>query len=239
MDSKFLEDIGLTKTEAKIYLTVLDLGSALAGTISQKSGIHRRSVYDALERLIEKGLISFITKNNRKWFEAVEPKRLLQIADEKMQNLKQIIPELELKHGEAKEKQEAIFFKGKLALKSVFDDQIAEKKTIYVVGAFVGASDVIQYYFTHYDKKRKANRIFIKMIFPEDSRDSPMLKNVPLSEIRFLPQKYMSPVGTNVYGDKVAIVVWAEEPVAILIKNSAIADAYKRYFNFMWERAKK
>jgi sugar-specific transcriptional regulator TrmB len=239
MDTQFLEDIGLTKTEAKVYLTTLDLGSALAGAISQKSGIHRRSVYDALERLIEKGLVSFITKNNRKLFEAAEPKRLLQIADERMQNLKGVVPHLELRHGAAKEKQEAVFFKGKPALKTVFDDQIAEKKTIYVVGASAEASDILQYYFTHYDKKRKSKRIPIKMIFPEDSRKSKMLKNVPLSEIKFLPQKYISPVGTNIYGDRVAIVVWTDEPAAILIKNKAIADAYRKYFNFMWERAKK
>lgn len=239
MNTQFLEEIGLTKTEARIYLAVLDLGSALAGTVSQKSGIHRRSVYDALERLIEKGLVSFITKNNRKWFEAVEPQRLMQIADEKMRNLKQIIPELELMHSQAKERQEAVFFKGKQALKTVFDDQIKEKKTIYVVGASAEASEIIQFYFVHYDKKRKANNIHIKMIFPENSRNSKMLKSVPLSEIRFLPGRYVQPVGTNIYGDKVAIVVWAEEPMAILIKNKDVAEAYRRNFNFMWERAKK
>jgi sugar-specific transcriptional regulator TrmB len=239
METAFLEEIGLTKTEARIYLTVLDLGSALAGTISQKSGIHRRSVYDALERLIEKGLVSFITRNNRKWFEAVEPGRLIQIADEKRDNLKQILPELELKYSESKEKQEAMFFKGKQGLKSVFDDQINEKKTIYVLGAYEGASDVIQYYFMHYDKKRKSARIPIKMIFPEFSRGAKMLMEVPLSEIRFLPEKYITPVGINIYGDKVATIVWADEPLAILINNKQIAEAYKKYFSFMWERAKK
>lgn len=239
MDTQFLEDIGLTKTEAKIYLTTLDLGSALAGTISQKSGIHRRSVYDALERLIEKGLVSFVTKNNRKWFEASEPKRLLEIAGEKMRNLNQLIPILNERFGAAKEKQETVFFKGKQALKNVFDDQISVGRTIYVIGASVEASEIVKYYFTHYDKKRKSKKIPVKMIFPESSRKSPSLKKVPLSEIRFLPDKYVSPVGTNVYGDKVAIVVWADEPVAILIKNKAVADAYKRHFNFMWERSEK
>lgn len=239
MNTQFLEEIGLTKTEAKIYLTVLDLGSALAGTISQKSEIHRRSVYDALERLIEKGLVSFITKNNRKWFNAVEPSRLLQIANERVHNISQIIPELELKFGMAKEKQDAMFFKGKLGLKSVFDDQIKEKKTVYVIGASEAAPDIVQFYFTHYDKKRKANKINVKMIYPGNAKGSKMLKNVPLSEIRFLEEKYVSPVGTNIYGDKVAIVVWTEEPIAILIQNKTIAEAYKRHFNFMWERAKK
>jgi len=239
MDTAFLEDIGLTKTEAKIYLAVLDQGSALAGTVSQKSGIHRRSVYDALERLIEKGLISFIIRNNRKWFEAVEPSRLLQIAEQKKANIKQVLPELELKFNSSQEKQEAVFFKGKQGLKSVFDDQIQEKRTIYVMGAYEGASEVIQFYFMHYDKKRKAARIPVKMIFPEASRSSKMIKNIPLSEIRFLPEKYMNPVGINVYGEKVATIVWADEPLAILINNNQVAEAYKKYFNFMWERAKK
>ncbi len=239
MNTKFLEDIGLTKTEAKVFLTILEEGSALAGTISQKSGIHRRSVYDAIERLIEKGVVSFISKNNRKWFEAVEPRKLVQIADERMQNLKQVIPELELKFNTSKEKQEAVFFKGKLALRRVFDDQITEKRTIYVMGAFTEAQDMLQYYFQHYDRKRKSGRIPIKMIFPDTARGNPMLKTVPLSEIRFLPSKYLSPVGTNIYGDKVAIITWTEEPVAILIRNKSISDSYKKYFNFMWERAKK
>lgn len=239
MDTQFLEDIGLTKTESKIYLTILEQGSALAGAISQKSGIHRRSVYDAIERLIEKGLVSFITKNNRKWFESVNPNRLLQIADQRTKNLKEILPQLELMSSQAKVKQEACFFKGKQALKTIFDDQIKEKKTIYVIGAFEGASEIIQFYFMHYDAKRKAAKIPIKMIFPEHSRKSSMLKSVPLSEIKFLPEKYMTPVGINIYGDKVVTIVWADEPRAILIKNEEIAQAYKKQFNFMWERAKK
>ena len=59
-----LEKAGLTKIESKVYLSLLDLGPSLAGQISKHSGIHRRSVYDALDRLAEKGLISYIVKNN-------------------------------------------------------------------------------------------------------------------------------------------------------------------------------
>src|SRR3989344_5601969 len=98
MNETFLEDAGLTKTEAKIYLALLELGPSLAGEITKKSGIHRRSVYDAIERLIEKGLVSYMKTNNRKYFEAVKPDRLLDILREKEENIKSIIPELELKY---------------------------------------------------------------------------------------------------------------------------------------------
>ena len=53
------EQLGLTKSESKIYLTLLDYGSMLAGKVAEKAGIHRRNVYDALHRLIEKGLVSY------------------------------------------------------------------------------------------------------------------------------------------------------------------------------------
>ena len=70
MREEILEEFGLTKNEVKIYLTLLKMGRALAGEITEKSGIHRRNVYDSIERLMKKGLVSFIIQNNRKYFRA-------------------------------------------------------------------------------------------------------------------------------------------------------------------------
>ena len=239
MDLSLLEEVGLTKTEAKIYSTLLDSGSALAGAIAQKAGIHRRSVYDALERLIEKGLVSFITRNNRKWFEAASPNHLLHILDEKRDNIKDIIPEMEAKLKMAKELQETTFFKGKQALKTVFDDQIDTGKDIWVIGASVSAYGTVKYYFPHYDKRRVEKKIRARIIFDESARKEKYLGKVPLSEIRFLPKKYNNPIAINIYGDKVAIVMWTDEPAAILIRNREVADGYRKYFDLMWSIAKR
>ena len=46
--TKILQTLGLTSTETKVYLTLLELGKALAGTIADKAQIHRRNAYDAL-----------------------------------------------------------------------------------------------------------------------------------------------------------------------------------------------
>ena len=61
------------------------------------------------------------------------------------------------------------------------------------------------------------------------------MKNIPLAEIKYLPEKYASPVAVNIYKDKTAIIVWAKEPIAILIKNREISEAYKTYFELMWK----
>ena len=57
-----LQKLGIAGNEAKIYLILLRSGVSSAGDITKKSGIHRSNVYDALERLKEKGLINFVMK---------------------------------------------------------------------------------------------------------------------------------------------------------------------------------
>jgi len=59
---KALEQFGLNKKQAKVYLAVLELGSATVNIISNKSGIARSSCYDILNSLIKKGIASSFKK---------------------------------------------------------------------------------------------------------------------------------------------------------------------------------
>src|SRR3989338_10263479 len=77
-----LEQVGLTGNETKVYLALLDLGSALAGEITKKCGVNRTNVYDALDRLMEKGLASFVIQANRKYFEATPAERIIDHLEE-------------------------------------------------------------------------------------------------------------------------------------------------------------
>jgi len=234
MEEKLLEKLGLTGTEAKIYLALLGLGQSLAGSIAAKSKVHRRNVYDALERLIEKGLVNYVFSNNRRYFSPVNPKRLLEITREKESIAQQIMPELELAFKSRKKDEEAVFFKGKQGLKAVFDDQINEKKEILIIGAFPNADKIVKYYFPKYDKERAKKKINIKAIFSKK-----IASKIILAEIKYLPEHYNTNTAINIYGNKVAIILWAQEPFAILFNNKDIADSYRNYFKLMWNTAKK
>ena len=59
------------------------------------------------------------------------------------------------------------------------------------------------------------------------------------SEHRYAPNIAESPAVTNIYGNKIAIIIWTDEPEGIIIENEAAAKAYKSYFDFMWKNAKK
>jgi len=227
-----LKQAGLTESESKIYLALLDLGPSMAGAIARKSGLHRRTVYDTTEMLIKKGLIGYIIQNNRRFFKASPPERILEILKEKQNNLAPIIKTLQEKYSKTKEKEETNFYKGHEGLKSVFEEQLNEKE-ILILGANKDASQILQYYFKWYNKKRVSKKIKTRII--AQTRDFTKLKN---AQMKYLPEKYSNPVAINIYGDKTAIILWAKKPMAIVIKNKDITEGYKKYFELMWKIAK-
>jgi len=230
-----IEEAGLTRTEALVYKALIELGPSLAGQTARRTGLHRRSVYDATERLIKKGLIGYIVKNNRRYFEAVNPGRLLEIIEEKKAKLMLVLPDLEEQFLAKKEKQETNFYKGKSGLKSVFEDQLAEKKEILIIGSSTEFAEVLPFYFKWYDERRKKEKIRARIIFSNRKNKA----RIPLSEVRFLPEKYSNPVSINIYSDKIALILWSrEEPLAILIKNKEISRGYRKYFELLWKIAK-
>src|SRR3989338_10355313 len=106
MDLAKLEELGLTHNEARTYTALLEIGETTTGAIVKKTGLHRVLIYDALERLIKKGLASFVIKENRKYFQATDPNRLLDFLKEKEEIAKSLLPELSLKREQAKTKQQ-------------------------------------------------------------------------------------------------------------------------------------
>jgi sugar-specific transcriptional regulator TrmB len=70
MESIELTKLGLTEGEAKVYLALLKLGSSTVGPIVKKSKVAYSNIYEVLERLISKGLVSFIKKEKTKYFQA-------------------------------------------------------------------------------------------------------------------------------------------------------------------------
>ncbi len=45
-------------------------------------------------------------------------------------------------------------------------------------------------------------------------------------------------ITTNIYADKVALILWTDVPEAVIIKNKAAYEAYKSYFEVLWASAK-
>ena len=77
MDAVDLERIGLNRNEAKVYLALIIRGQATASELVKAIGVHRNIVYDNLEKLIEKGLVSFIVDGAKRKFIAQDPAAII------------------------------------------------------------------------------------------------------------------------------------------------------------------
>ena len=231
-----LVHIGLTKTESKIYLMLIDISRAQAGVLSRKTGIHRRSIYDALDRLIEEGLVSYIVENGKRFYIPEDPKRVQQIIDQQKSEIDNILPALHQKFFEQKDKQETLFYRGREGVKGIFEDQIRDGNDVYIIGASHHIHNHLKYYLPHYTNKRKKDKIKIHAIYAGDKHQ----EAIPFANVRYLPKSFQTLVSTNIYGDKAAIILWLpHDPVAILIKQPDIAKTFRKYFDVLWKIAKK
>ena len=244
MDTTLLEELGLTKNEIKVYLALLELGSTAAGPLIKKVGMHRAAVYDIIDLLTGKGLVSYVIKANRKYFEAQDPDRLLEYLESKKQDLidkeeklKQFLPELQLKRKLSKEEQEGTIYKSKKGLKSIFEDILKEGKPWFVFGATGKFRELFHAYFIHFHERRTKSKIPLKIIFKEVVRKQKREEELKLCQIKYLPKSYLSPSTTYIYGDKVAIINWSSDPIAFLMRSKQVADSYRSFFDILWKTA--
>ncbi len=234
-----LNEFGLSNTEAKVYLALIELGRSQAGAITKTSNVNRTNVYDALERLIEKGLVSYVAENNIRFFEAASPERLKEIIDEKQAKLGNIIKDLKKRYAAGKKDEDATVFRDKKGIKSIFEDVLKEKQELLVYGAESKFKGMFPFYQKHWNDERARLGIRVKMIYNEKVRAEKKKEHLKLIKMKFLPKNYDFPSMVMIYADKVVTVVWTEVPFAFLIKSKEAVKSNINFFKLLWKTAKE
>ncbi len=241
MDTTKLEEIGLTKNQSMVYLSLLKLGSTTAQKIIQESNLHSSRVYESLEKLQKMGLVSFVVKDFKKYFQAAKPKRLTSYLDEKKEIVNQIIPELEKLEGMKKEEINAFIYKGKEGIKTIHSEMLKEGKDVYVLGAKGKVFSELPYFMPNFEKERIKRKIKFILIYSKKEikkYEAQVVKRQFFSG-RYLPSGFESNAVVNIFGNKVAIVLWKEEhPTGFMIENKDVADSFKKWFRFIYQQLK-
>ena len=109
-----LTRIGLTKSEEKVYLSLIKLGKASASLISRESGVSYGKIYTVLDSLERKGLVQIVPEKTKK-FIASDPKVIIKKIKEEKQELNRLESEVkELKRiYELREKEIVRMVRGK------------------------------------------------------------------------------------------------------------------------------
>lgn len=243
-----LKKLGLKDNEIKIYLTLLEVGSTTVGPLAKKVEMYRTYIYDILKKLIEIGLVHYVIEANRRYYEATEPERLLKIIKEKEENLmkekeviSEILPKLESIRRIDKEKQEAFIYRGKRGIKTILEDQLKQKKEVLVLGAQGNFRKTFEYYWEQWNKRREKLKIPIKVIYNGSLKKEKLkqkeILQAKLATIKFLTKDFDFPSTINMWHNKVATILWTEQPFAFVIESKEIAKSYRNFFELLWKLA--
>ncbi|MFH1839988.1 MAG: helix-turn-helix domain-containing protein [Nanoarchaeota archaeon] len=253
MYEDILKKAGLTAGETKTYNALLELGSSSLNGIQEKTGLERRYIYDILNKLIEKGLVSYITEKGKKTFRLTHPNKLLSYIGEQKNKLSDIenqindvLSDIIKKYNTPKIEISAEVYRGKEGIKAIGEELLTHKNN-YFIGGNGAVQKYLPYYWKHYNKRRIKNKVMwhdlaIEGTLMEDFGDLKKAKNklkqMEYYKYRILPKELDSPHIITIFGDKVALTLWSENPFTFVVKNKLIAESYLKYFKFLWKMAK-
>ena len=241
-----LEELGFTKGEAKVYLALLELGSTTLGPIVKSSGISRSKVYDILERLAQKGVVSKIQKKEGLTFQALPPEALLgylatkkKVLEQEEKRLKAALPLLQKLA--PKPKVEVMVYEGFDGFKALIDRATSEleKGDVYEAMGISKTTEAMRYYAKRIHEIQTKKRYIVRSIFDELGAFKIAERITPLHEIRILPPGWHTPALFTAYKDTATIQFGkGENIVCIAVRNEDIATSFKTAFKAMWKISK-
>jgi hypothetical protein len=130
-------------------------------------------------------------------------------------------------------------YQGYKGIKTVMQDILHtcdNKTTHYVLGSEGYFGERMPYYAPLFRKLKEEKGIKTKIIMRNKREQD---KKTKLSEYATIPSSVVSPIGINIYANKVAILIWDENPKAILIESENVAKTLEDYSAFIWGHAKR
>lgn len=241
MNKSVLKNLGLSENETSIYLILLKTGSAPVSKIAEKAGMYRPYVYDTLNRLLEKSLVSFVVEDKKKFFSASHPEKLLDLLNEKKSDLEEVLPYLISLTEKNKDEPNVKLIRGKEVVvtiqKIVFSELEKRGGENLVMG--VDDSKYLEYapiYLKKFISLLERNKFKERVISSEDSK---VYVGGKTSEYRFVPKQFFNPTATHIVGNLVCIIIWSVPLLGIIIESKDVADSYRKNFNILWKTAKK
>ncbi|MBP7708136.1 hypothetical protein KA107_00490 [Candidatus Pacearchaeota archaeon] len=243
-----LREIGLTEYETKIYLALLEIGESTSGIIMNRANVNSGRIYQILDSLKEKGLISEVTKNKVKYFSPTDPKKLIAYLEEKEETIQKqkeevdlAIPQILSKVASRDKEAKIEIYTGFEGQRTAFIKEIAKYKKgaeLTVLGVKESnfyPKKIMDFFEYNVYPKRLQNKVSVKKI---NDLEFKKLKIKPEkgAKIRYLA--YPATTAVNTCEDLTIISIYSGEILTICIESQDVAKAFRTQFDALWEIAK-
>jgi len=244
------DKLGLKREHSDVYLALLEGGLMPAGNLAKRLNIPRSTLYGLLDELAHGGLVLQNEKGNVKLWQAVDPEKIKNILNDKINALEKTRGSFDEILADLKKSQKTDFvspkynyFEGKeemrIMLKDVllYDDLETElywpvKDMIKVLG---------EDFLFEFNKKRVRNGIGIRVIWPQE-KTSDVEKNIFLApgrevlrEVRLAPAGIDFSMGYWAYGSKVMFMSSRAENFGFIVESKELRQLLKTQFEILWK----
>lgn len=239
-----LKSLGLSESEAAIYIASLEMGPASVQDLAKKAHVSRVTTYAVIETLTSRSLMSSVEKGKKRLFSAESPERLVSVVQTRVKEMEATLHEVqdslhELKLMQRGEKPIVRMFEGEEAIKAIYEDIIETRPAdayefgnLDEVRKFV-PSDVVMKQVQAGLKRAKRQSLYIT-----DTRREVKEAAKENGEIRYLSPKHITAFGDIViYGKKVAVSSFRGKMVSVLIESQDIADTLRELFHIAWKNS--
>lgn len=241
-----LKKVGFSDKEARVYLALLELGSAPVQEIAKKAKVNRATTYVVLDALKKRGAISTVEQGKKTFYATENPTALVRLfklreqdIKEKEEEFRRSLPELEAIFNRSGEKPRVRFFEGKEGViavrEDIFDSGANEINEIYSleyvnqVKALFSKEENNQFI-----ERRKKLKVKMKAIYTSDLGS---FEGFQTEGDRRIVPKDRFPLSSDIiiYGNRIAMTTLKGKIVSIIIESQEMAETLRSVFNLAWE----
>ena len=247
--SNTLQKLGLSPLAIQVYETLVKLPDANIKQIADKIGVYRLKIYQALDELVEIGLI-VRGEDYSRIIELSPPSKLMTIVrmretemNRTAEDLSKILPDLQSQYYSKGREPITKIYQGKKEFTQIFHQILDETQRGDEVLMFSEGKDFydlidFDYYNENWMKPRIKKGVYVRVLVREDNSEFRKMQKQDkehLRQMKVLPDSFKSLGAVWVCGNK--ILNWNTAMArVIVITDSTMAKFYKDLFEVVWNR---
>jgi len=242
------ERLGLSPNEVRIYFALLDGKEMGASDISVEAKVHRRNVYDTLNRLLDKGLVFQIIQKGENLYRPVHPHKLLELVRDQEEQVNAILPDLSATFEAVPTQDAAFIYKGIEGFKNYMRDMVRVGEDTYFLGAkgLWYSPGISPSFLQDFKRTMDDKHLSYKTLYdPRVPAALPHALDDVGGEYRVLPKGFDTVGVMDVFGDHIVMFTsvdvgnFGEDGTIFVVINHDLAESYRQWFRFIWEHCPK
>ena len=235
-----LQKLGFSIKEAKTYMILLKLGPAVASTLARHTEIKRTSMYDVLNGLLERNLITSFKQGPYTYFAVDDVDRLKHLEQERLRLAESLTDELKKAQIE-KPSIQVHYYKGVEGFRELYEDILR-----ICPDEFLGWVNLERFYEgiddkreNEWTKERIKKGISLRLL----SQNTPLghefkSKDSKLNrETRLLPENYPFKTSCLLFDNYITFFDTTDQLTGIRIHNPELFKMQKAIFEMNWAQA--